>query len=151
MIPIATLLRILRLASAVLPLIGQGVRVWRAVRPVHRLRVRRENRRRARRGLPALPEETEVKLPENVMRKGGVALLAAGPVLGLVLKALGVGAECTPQEVEMGCVTAGEISAALLTVLGGAGYWIGRNRAHARETGQTTSGAGRTAPTDAGD
>lgn len=100
----------------------------------------RKARRKQKRGEALTEDESRVlsqtqevsMLPQNTMRKGGIAVTALGPVLTVVLKMVGMN-ECTPEEVSMGCVGAAEIAGTLLTVGGAVLYWIGRNRADARE------------------
>lgn len=70
---------------------------------------------------------------ENVLRKTGVGVAAFGPVLGVVLQYLGVGQECTPEMVEAGCVSAPQMAGAFVTMVGGAIFWVGQNRAHNRD------------------
>lgn len=112
-----------------LGLIKLGADVWLRVRPWRRLKVFR-NKRRAAKGKPLLPlsEDDMALFPQNTMRKTGVGLVGFAPVLAVGLQMLGVG-ECTPEAVEMGCVSGSAIASGLLGLLGGGLYWIGRNRA----------------------
>ena len=97
----------------------RGVRAWR-------------NRRRAKRGEAPLSEDEAMNVPQNTLRKGGVAFVALAPVVAAGLSFAGVG-ECTPEEAEMGCVGAQAIAASIMSIIGGGLYWIGRNRAEKRE------------------
>lgn len=99
----------------------------------------RKARRKAKRGDTLSEDEYEIlnttkevaMLPQNTLRKGGIAVTALGPVLTIGLKMFGV-SECTVDEAAMGCVGAAEIAGTLLTVGGAVLYWIGRNRAEKR-------------------
>lgn len=71
-------------------------------------------------------------IPANTLRKTGVAMMAISPILTAVLDHFGVH-ECTPDEVAAGCVGTAAVVSAILTLIGGATYWIGRNRAEARD------------------
>lgn len=97
----------------------------------------RQARRKAKRGETLTTDEYELlqlrvdMIPQNTLRKGGIAVTAIGPILSLVLKMFGVD-ECTPDELTMGCVGAAEIAGALVTAGGAVMYWIGRDRAASR-------------------
>lgn len=73
-----------------------------------------------------------MQIPQNTLRKAGAGLMAAGPILTVVLGFVGVG-ECTPEMVEAGCVGAKEMAGAFTTLLGGGIFWVGQNRAHNRD------------------
>lgn len=68
--------------------------------------------------------------PKNTMRKTGVGLVGFAPVLAVGLQMVGIG-ECTPEAVEMGCVSGSAIASSIMGLFGGVMYWIGRNRADA--------------------
>lgn len=121
-----------------------AIKAWNPLSPEayarrDRNKAYRQARRRAKRGEPLTEQDTEIlnttqevaMLPQNTLRKGGIAVTALGPVLTIVLKMFGVN-ECSADEAAMGCVGAAEIAGTLLTVVGAVVYWIGRNRAEKR-------------------
>lgn len=122
--------------TTVNPWLSIGFKIWTTVKPWRRLKEAR-NRRRAKKGKELLPitEEDDQVFPTNTMRKSGVALVGLSPILGSVIAGglglVGVG-ECTPEQVEAGCVGATAIAAGLVSSVGGVLYWIGFNRAKKR-------------------
>lgn len=110
-----------------------GEYVWRRVKPWRRLKVWR-NKRRVAKGKAPLPltEDDMALFPKNTMRKSGVGLVGLAPVLAVVLQMFGVG-ECTPEAVEAGCMSGGDIAAGLMGLVGAGLYWVGRNRAEKPE------------------
>jgi hypothetical protein len=128
-------------------LVGGVADLWLRVKPWKRL-IGWRNKRRAAKGKPPLREDDPV-IPQNTLRKTGAGLMALGPVIAVLLNIAGVG-ECSPEAIELGCVGASQISGALLTLGGGAVFWVGQNRAHAREqaAAQAVAEAAAAPPTE---
>lgn len=116
-----------------LGLIEGGAKVWLHFRPWRRLKVWR-NKKRAAKGKPLLElsEDDMALFPKNTMRKTGVSVAALGPIIAIVLTAVGAPGECAAEAVAEGCVAASEIAGALVTILGGGLYVAGSIRADKR-------------------
>lgn len=117
-----------------LGLIKFGADLWLRFRPWRRLKVRR-NRKREARGLPPLPlsEDDMALFPKNTMRKTGIGVATLSPILGVIAQALGAPAECAPEAIDMGCVSAAQIGSAIGVAVGGALYVLGSIRADRRK------------------
>jgi uncharacterized membrane protein len=70
--------------------------------------------------------------PKNTMRKTGVLVATVSPVLAVIATALGAPAECAPEAIDMGCVSAAQIAGSIGTLLGGVVYVVGAWRADKR-------------------
>jgi hypothetical protein len=107
--------------------IAWGATRWQQVRPWRLLKELR-NVRRARLGKPLL----EITPEDDSMRKTGVLVATVSPVLAVIATALGAPAECAPEAIDMGCVSAAQIAGSIGTLLGGVVYVVGAWRADKR-------------------
>lgn len=67
-------------------------------------------------------------LPKGTARATGIGFISLAPAAAVILQLFGVPAECSPEAVDMGCITASQIAVALMTAIGGGIYAWGQNR-----------------------
>lgn len=96
------------------------IKVWTLIKPIRRIRLaiaRRKARKAGQLEPVSIPEENVV-FPQGTMTKSGVILTFAGPILIIVLKAIGVGADCPADSAIAACQSAEQVSTTILNIVG---------------------------------